>query len=155
MEQVCRGGVMRADRAGVSAGGTRASAGGRGADAAPLLLQQWLTCRTRRWKRRCMSRCRCAPLWTFDLGREPVADETTCVSSGTCWSSISWGHAFSSGAGAPPRTGLRIGDGNDRGCDDCARAEFDQERAPGARSEMASDAQGSSVLRDEGARGRG
>jgi hypothetical protein len=66
------------------------------------------------------------------------------------------GADFRASAGALTRARVPDRHGNDRGCDDCACSEFDEERAPGARSGDASDTQGEAVVvRDEGARGRG
>jgi len=145
-----------ADRAGVSEGGAGASAGGVERMLRMYFLQQWFNLSDRRWKKRCMSRCRCGDLWTSIWGASRCRTRRRCASSALTGAASVGGTHLRAGAGALTRAGAADRDGNDRGCDDCARSEFDQERAPGARSGDAPDAQGEAVvLRDEGACGRG
>ena len=92
----------------------------------------------------------------IDLGREPAPDETTVCKFRHLLEEHQLGAHLRAGAGAPTRAGAAHRHGNDRGCDDRARSEFDQEPRAEARSGDAPDAQGEAVvLRDEGARGRG
>jgi len=136
--------------------GPRASAGGGGADAAPCIFcSSGSDVRTRRWKKRCMSRCRCGICGHQIWGASRCRTRRRVQVSATYWSKHQLGaRIFERVQEALTRAGAADRDGNDRGCDDCARSEFDQERAPGARPEMHQTARGSSwVLRDEGAVG--
>jgi len=119
-------------------------------------LQQWFNLSDPAVEEALYESCRCVALWTSIWVASRCRMRRRCASSATYWSSISGGAHLRAGAGALTGAGAADRDGHDRGCDDCARAEFDQERAPGARSGDAPDAQGEAVvLRDEGACGRG
>ena len=89
----------------------------------------------------------------IDLGREPVPDETTVCKFRHLLEEHELGSAhFERVQEHLQERGVPDRHGNDRGCDDYARSEFDEERAAGARSGDASDTQGEAVvLRDEGA----
>jgi len=93
----------------------------------------------------------------IDLGREPAPDETTVCKFRHLLEEHPLGGAHvRAGAGAPTRAGTAHRHGNDGGCDDRARSEFDQEPGAEARSGDAPEAQREAVvLRDEGARGGG
>ena len=72
------GGVVRADRAGVSQGG--ATGGNRwewSGCCGFIFCSSGSTCRTRRWRKRCTTRRSMRQFAGIDLGSEPVPDETT------------------------------------------------------------------------------
>jgi len=93
----------------------------------------------------------------IDLGNEPVPNETTvCKFRHLLEQNDLGGWYFRTSERALAAEGDAHQRGDDCGCDDSQRAEFDQECAGRARPGDASDTQGEAVvLRDEGARGSG
>ena len=111
------------------------------------------TCRTRRWRKPCTTRSRCATLWASIWALRERRMRRRCASSGTCWSATIGQDAAEGGQRTPAPQRHQDRQRHDRRCDDHRRAQLDQEQGRGARPGDASDCQGPAVvLRDEGAR---
>jgi transposase, IS5 family len=82
----------------------------------------------------------------IDLRREPVPDGTTVCKFRHLLEQQGLGERLFERVGEHlQQKGLRLSTGTIRGCDDYQRSEFDQERAAGAGSGDAPDAQGQAV----------